>query len=362
MSDKGHASEVAHARPDSPVDGETEHRRKERLGLLKPEPLMDRSESQRYILFPLRHPAMWDMYKKAVASFWTAEEVDFAFDARDYESLTTDEQHFVSHVLAFFAASDAIVNENLESNFVEEVTAPEARHFYGFQIAMENIHWEGYSFAITEVFRDQKQRAHMLNAVQTIPAVRAKTLWAVQWMDARRASFAERVVAFVCVELICFSGSFCAIDWLGTLGKMPGVRMLNELVSRDEGLHGDFGILMYSELQNKLPHATVLDIITSAVRNEEEFVHFLLPRKLRNNMSAGKMVEYIRANANIVASALGVPKEELPYPGVTNPFAFMIPRDLDRKTNMFEGRVGKYHRAKVLMNPDEKDIRFDADF
>jgi ribonucleoside-diphosphate reductase subunit M2 len=220
----------------------------------------------------LAYIQIWQMYKKAEASFWTAEEIDLASDLKDWDNLSTNERHFVSHVLAFFAASDGIVNENLAANFATEIQSAEARCFYGFQIAVENIHSETYSLLIDTYIRDSQEKDHLLNAIDTVPCVQRKANWALQWCERDNASFAERCVAFAAVEGIFFSGSFCAIFWLKKRGLMPGLCFSNELISRDEGLHCDFACLLYTKLKNKLPEECIVEIITNAVEIEKEFV------------------------------------------------------------------------------------------
>lgn len=249
----------------------TDMRQKEIQGILLPEPLLTENPN-RFVLFPIQNHAVWDMYKKAEASFWTAEEIDLASDLHDWEKLTPNERHFVSHVLAFFAASDGIVNENLAANFATEIQIPEARCFYGFQIAVENIHSETYSLLIDTYIRDLKEKHHLLNAIETVPCVQRKAQWALQWCDRNNASFAERCVAFAAVEGIFFSGSFCSIFWLKKRGLMPGLSFSNELISRDEGLHCDFACLLYSQLVNKLSEDRIVEIIANAVEIEKEFV------------------------------------------------------------------------------------------
>ena len=232
------------------------------------------------------------MYKKAEASFWTAEEIDLGYDMKDWETLSNNERHFISHILAFFAASDGIVNENLSGNFATEVQSSEARCFYGFQIAVENIHSETYSLLIDTYIKDQTEKSHLLNAIETVPCVQKKANWALQWCDANNASFAERMIAFAAVEGIFFSGSFCAIFWLKKRGLMPGLSFSNELISRDEGLHCDFACLLYSKLVNKLPESRIVEIITNAVEIEKEFVVDALPVELIG-MNSTLMCEYI---------------------------------------------------------------------
>lgn len=249
----------------------TDMRRREVEGLLAPEPLLTENPN-RFVLFPIQNHAVWDMYKKAEASFWTAEEIDLASDLGDWEKLSANERHFISHVLAFFAASDGIVNENLAANFATEIQIPEARCFYGFQIAVENIHSETYSLLIDTYIRDNKEKHHLLNAIETVPCVQKKAQWALQWCDRNNASFAERCVAFAAVEGIFFSGSFCSIFWLKKRGLMPGLSFSNELISRDEGLHCDFACLLYTQLVNKLSQERIVEIISNAVEIEKEFV------------------------------------------------------------------------------------------
>lgn len=303
--------------------------------ILQPDPL-------RFVLFPIRHAAVWDMYKRAVASFWTAEEIDLATDRRDWQLLTDDERHFVKHVLAFFAASDGIVNENLAMNFASEVQLPEARCFYGFQIAIENIHAETYSLLIDTLIRDAQEKTRLLNAIDSVPCVRKKAQWAMRWMDRSTASFAERLVAFAIVEGIFFSGSFCAIFWLKKRGKMPGLCFSNELISRDEGLHCDFACLMYGMLDSKLAAERVHEIMDEAVRCEKEFVSEALRVELIG-MNSTLMSQYIEFVADRLAEALGYAKMY----HASNPFDFMDIISLQGKTNFFEKRVGEYAKAYV---------------
>merc|ERR1712178_136105 len=246
---------------------------------------------RRWVMFPIQHPEIWEMYKKHEASFWTAEEIDLSQDVRDWEKLAESEQHFIKHVLAFFAASDGIVLENLSGAFSVEVQVPEARAFYGFQIAMENIHSETYSLLIEQYIRDSAEKTKVFDAIHTMPAVEAKAQWAVQWMN-QENSFAERIVAFAAVEGILFSGSFCAIYWLKKRGLMPGLTFSNELISRDEGLHAEFACLIYGMLQRKLPDDVVHDIIRSAVECERRFICEALSCDLIG-MNSELMTKYI---------------------------------------------------------------------
>jgi ribonucleoside-diphosphate reductase beta chain len=300
------------------------------------------------------------MYKKAEASFWTAEEVDLAHDMTDWEKLTPDEKHFVSHVLAFFAASDGIVNENLCERFASEVQLPEARCFYGFQIAMENIHSETYSLLIDTYVRDNAEKTRLFNAVETVPCVKKKADWALRWIS-NSGRFAERLVAFAVVEGIFFSGSFCAIFWLKKRGLMPGLTFSNELISRDEGMHCDFACLLYSMMDNKLPDSTIHDIVRDAVEHEKEFVCDALAVDLIG-MNSKMMGQYIEFVADRLLVALGVPK----LWNTPNPFDWMELISLQGKTNFFERRVGEYQKAGVMAGQDacgaSHTFTLDADF
>jgi len=297
------------------------------------------------------------MYKKAEASFWTTEEIDLAADLKDWESLADNERHFVSHILAFFAASDGIVNENLSGNFATEVQSPEARFFYGFQVAVENIHSETYSLLIDTYVKDQKTKSHLLNAIETVPCVQKKARWALQWCDANNASFAERMIAFAAVEGIFFSGSFCAIFWLKKRGLMPGLCFSNELISRDEGLHCDFACLLYSKLVNKLPVGRIEEIITNAVEIEKEFVVDALPVSLIG-MNGDLMCQYIEFCADRLLASLGSPK----HYGAVNPFEWMEMISLQGKTNFFEKRVGEYAKSGVGVAQETQVFSLDAEF
>ena len=288
------------------MSGITEYRAKELRNELLPEPLLQPSPS-RFVIFPIQHAAMWDMYKKAEACFWTAEELDFTHDKADWDGLTADERYFLTHVLAFFAASDGIVNENLAMNFATEVQSAEARCFYGFQIAMENIHSEVYSLLIDTYIKDRTTKDRALRAVETVPCVQQKANWAMKWVDANRASFAERVIAFAVVEGIFFSGSFCAIFWMKKRGLMPGLCTSNELISRDEGMHCDFACLLYKQLLNQLPESRVLEIIREAVVIEQHFVSESLPVALIG-MNMALMQQYIEFCADRLLEALGCAK------------------------------------------------------
>jgi ribonucleoside-diphosphate reductase subunit M2 len=301
---------------------------------------------QRWVMFPIQYPAVWEMYKKHEASFWTAEEIDLSQDTKDWEKLSDSEQHFVKHVLAFFAASDGIVLENLASQFTTEVQIPEARAFYGFQMAMENIHSETYSLLIEQYIKDPAEKANIFNAIETMPAVRAKAQWAIQWMQ-KDNCFAERIIAFAAVEGVLFSGSFCAIYWLKKRGLMPGLTFSNELISRDEGLHAEFACLLYGMLENKLPDAIVHDLIRGAVAVEREFICEALSCDLIG-MNSQLMTKYIEFVADRLLTALGHPK----IYNASNPFDWMELISLQGKTNFFEKRVGEYQKAGVMGGAD----------
>ncbi|XP_057868727.2 ribonucleoside-diphosphate reductase small chain [Cryptomeria japonica] len=320
--------------------------------------LMD--NPQRFCMFPIKYPQVWEMYKKAQASFWTAEEIDLSQDVYHWERLTYDEKHFVSHVLAFFAASDGIVLENLAGRFMKEVQLPEARAFYGFQIAIENIHSETYSLLLETYIKDSEQKAHLFNAIETVPCVTKKADWALRWIESSD-SFAERILAFACVEGIFFSGSFCSIFWLKKRGLMPGLTFSNELISRDEGLHCDFACLLYSLLKCKLSEDRVRGIVCDAVDIEKEFVCDALPCDLVG-MNAKLMSQYIEFVADRLLISLGYAKVY----NVQNPFDWMELISLQGKTNFFEKRVGEYQKANVMSSLNNSEghhvFRLDEDF
>jgi ribonucleoside-diphosphate reductase beta chain len=342
------------------------------------EPILEEDKG-RFVLFPIKHWDIWEYYKTHEASFWTAEEIDLGQDMKDWNSLNDGERHFISHVLAFFAASDGIVNENLAVNFLSEVQYAEAKCFYGFQVMMENIHSETYSLLIDTYIKDPNEKDRLLNAIDTIPCVQKKAEWALRWID--NGSFAERLIAFAVVEGIFFSGSFCSIYWLKKRGMMPGLTFSNELISRDEGLHRDFACMLYTDhIVNKLPESEIYDIIRNAVDIEQEFVADALPVSLIG-MNAELMKQYIAFVADHLLVTLGLKK----IYNVTNPFDFMDMISLQGKTNFFEKRVGEYQRGEVMSkfkamkasalapqdaeNPtpvvvaeEPKGITFDADF
>jgi ribonucleoside-diphosphate reductase beta chain len=308
----------------------------------------------RFVLFPIEHHDIWDYYKKAQQVFWTAEEIDLAQDYTDWEKLNDGEQHFVKHVLAFFAASDGIVNENLAENFVSEVQYTEAKFFYGFQIMMENVHSETYSLLIDTYIKDKEEQNHLFNAIDTVPAVQKKAEWALKWIGSE--SFVERLVAFAAVEGIFFSGSFCSIFWLKKRGLMPGLSFSNELISRDEGLHTDFAVHLYkNHIENKLSRERILEIIDSALVIEKEFITEALPVSLIG-MNSELMKQYLEYVCDRLLMDLGVGKVY----NTENPFDFMANIALQNKTNFFEKRVADYVKSGV--GEVQEQISFDEDF
>ncbi|MBI3521111.1 MAG: ribonucleotide-diphosphate reductase subunit beta [Bacteroidetes bacterium] len=321
------------------------------------EPILAENKD-RFVIFPIKHNDIWEYYKKSEASFWTAEEIDLSNDTADWNNkLNDNERHFIKHVLAFFAASDGIVNENLAINFLNEVQYPEARFFYGFQVMMENIHSETYSLLIDTYIKDPVEKDKLLHAVETVPCVGKKADWALKWIS--NGTFAERLIAFAAVEGIFFSGSFCSIFWLKKRGLMPGLSFSNELISRDEGLHCDFACLLYSDhVKNKLPKEQVTKIITDAVVIEKEFVSDAIPVRLIG-MNADLMCQYIEFCADRLLVALGCDK----FYNATNPFDFMEMISLQGKTNFFEKRVAEYQKSGVMNNKEENNVfNLDEDF
>jgi ribonucleoside-diphosphate reductase beta chain len=304
----------------------------------------------RFVLFPIEHHDIWKFYKESEASFWTAEEIDLSQDVTDWETkLNSDEQHFIKHVLAFFAASDGIVNENLAENFVNEVQYTEAKFFYGFQIMMENIHSETYSLLIDTYIKDKEEQNKLFNAIDTIPAIKKKAEWAIKWINSD--SFVERLLAFAAVEGIFFSGSFCSIFWLKKRGLMPGLTFSNELISRDEGMHCDFACHLYNHhIVNKLPQSRIKEIICGALEIEKEFIIESLPVKLIG-MNSDLMSQYLEFVTDRLLVSLGVPKVY----NSENPFDFMQNIALQGKTNFFEKRVAEYQKAGVK-NSESEDL------
>lgn len=319
------------------------------------EPLLKENPG-RFVIFPIQHHDIWQFYKKAEASFWTAEEIDLSGDQADWEKLNDKERHFIKHVLAFFAASDGIVNENLAEQFINEVQAPEAKFFYGFQIAIENIHSETYSLLIDTYIKDPAEKDKLFNAIDTVPAVKRKAQWALRWINSEQP-FAERLVAFAAVEGIFFSGSFCSIFWLKKRGLMPGLSFSNELISRDEGLHCDFACHLFSKLERPSSFERVKEIICDAVAIEKEFISESLPVSLIG-MNADMMCQYIEFVADRLSNALGFPKVY----HTTNPFPWMELISLQGKTNFFEKRVAEYQKAGVMTKQQESGFSLEEDF
>jgi len=314
-----------------------------------------KENKDRFVLFPIKYDKIWSMYKQAENSFWTAEEVDLSADFKDWEKLNDGEKHFVTNVLAFFAASDGIVNENLAVNMMNAVQLPEARCFYGFQIMMENIHSEMYSLLIDTYVKDNNEKSRLFNAIETVPCVKKKADWALRWIE--NGTFAERLVAFAAVEGIFFSGSFCSIFWLKKRGLMPGLATSNEFISRDEGLHCDFACLLYTMLKNQLSQSDVNKMIVDAVKIEQEFVTEALPVDLIG-MNARLMAQYIEFVADRLLVSLGCPK----HFNSENPFDFMEAISLEGKTNFFEKRVSEYTKAGVGKTQEEQEVKFDEEF
>ena len=297
-------------------------------------------DDNRFVMFPIQHEDIWNMYKKQVDCFWRAEEVDLSKDLTDWNKLTKDEKHFVSMILAFFAASDGIVLENLGLRFMSEVQNSEARAFYGFQIAMENIHSETYSLLIETYIKDKSEKTQMFNAIQEFACIKKKADWSIKWIQDKRSSFATRLLAFACVEGIFFSGAFCSIYWLKQRGLMPGLTFSNELISRDEALHTEFAVLLYSKLEKKIKKTKVHEMIKEAVDMEKEFITEALPCRLIG-MNAKLMKQYIEFVADRLSLQLGY---DTIYDS-KNPFDFMEMISIEGKTNFFEKRVGEYALA-----------------
>ncbi|XP_034193515.1 ribonucleoside-diphosphate reductase subunit M2 isoform X1 [Osmia lignaria lignaria] len=320
------------------------------------EPLL-KENPRRFVVFPIQWPDIWQMYKKAEASFWTVEEVDLSKDTFDWDRLNASEKHFISHVLAFFAASDGIVNENLVERFSQEVQITEARCFYGFQVAMENVHSEMYSLLIDTYIADANERDFLFNAIENLPCVAKKANWALNWINHETATFPERVVAFAAVEGIFFSGSFAAIFWLKKRGLMPGLTFSNELISRDEGLHCDFACLLFKHIVQKPSVERVTSIIKDAVEIEQEFLTDALPVEMIG-MNCKLMCQYIEFVADRLLVELGCQKIYMSE----NPFDFMEHISLEGKTNFFEKKVGEYQKWGIMQDKIESNFTLNADF
>ena len=314
--------------------------------------------NHRYVLFPLKYNKIFGLYKKALASFWTVEEVDLSKDANDWKKLNENEQHFIKNILAFFAGSDGIVLENLGVRFMQDVKIPEATCFYGFQIAMENIHSEMYSLLIDTYIKDTQEKNFLFNAIDNIPCVAKKAKWAIKWINDDTSDFTKRLIAFAAIEGIFFSGSFCAIFWLKKRGLMPGLTSSNELISRDEGMHTDFAVAIYGLIEKKLDFETIKEIITEAVQIEKEFINDSIPCRLIG-MNSDLMSQYIEFVADRLVMQLGYEK----IYNSKNPFDFMEMISLEGKTNFFEKRVMDYSKANVGNNSSSyKEFNLDADF
>lgn len=323
----------------------------------KIEPILQENKN-RFVIFPIKHHDIWERYKMMEASFWTAEEIDLSQDLNDWNNkLNDDERYFIKHILAFFAASDGIVNENLAENFVNEVQYAEAKFFYGFQIMMENIHSETYSLLIDTYVKDENEKSELFNALDVFPAIRKKADWALKWIESD--SFAERLIAFAAVEGIFFSGAFCSIYWLKKRGLMPGLTFSNELISRDEGVHCDFAVHLHNHhLVNKVPKERIRIIIVDALNIEREFITESLPVSLIG-MNAVLMTQYLEFVADRLLVELGCDREY----NVANPFDFMDMISLQGKTNFFEKKVAEYQKSGVKVSEgDSQKISFDADF
>jgi ribonucleoside-diphosphate reductase subunit M2 len=318
------------------------------------EPLLT-PDDKRFVMFPIKYDDIWAMYKKQVDCFWRPEEIDLSKDLDDWAKLNDDEKHFISMILAFFAASDGIVLENLAQRFMSDVQVSEARAFYGFQIAMENIHSHTYSLLIETYIKDNEEKNKFFNAIENYPCIKKKSDWAQKWIHDNRSSFATRLVAFACIEGIFFSGAFSSIFWLKKRGLMPGLTFSNELISRDEALHCEFAILLYSKLEKKLPKAKIHDIIKECVEIETEFICEALPCRLIG-MNSELMGQYIQFVADRLCVQLGYPK----IYNVANCLDYMELISLESKVNFFEKRLGEYALANV--NKTDADFDFTDEF
>tara|TARA_B100000925_G_C21987692_1_gene465265 strand:- start:153 stop:1130 length:978 start_codon:yes stop_codon:yes gene_type:complete len=325
--------------------------------MLEIEPLLTETKN-RHVIFPINYDDIWSMYKKHVSTYWTVEEIDFSKDGADWAKLSEDEQYFIKNVLAFFAASDGIVNENLVLRFMSEIKVPEVLAFYSFQNAIETVHSETYSLLIDTYIKDDIEKSKLLNAVETIPCIKKKADWAMKWIESTDDNFATRLVAFACIEGIFFSGAFCAIYWIKERGLMHGLTFSNELISRDESLHTEFAILLYSHIKNKLSEEKIHSIIKEAVNIEKEFIIDSLPCRLLG-MNSDLMSEYIEFVSDRICIQLGYNK----IYNVSNPFDFMDRISLEDKQNFFEVRVSNYSKAELHNNENSKlDFNMEDDF
>ena len=319
------------------------------------EPLLSNYDAK-YSMYPIKYPDVYEMYKKSRASYWQPEEISLSKDLDDFHKLNKDEQHFIKYILAFFSASDGIVNENIDTNFSKDIQIQEVRAFYAFQEAMEAVHSETYSILLDKYITDKTEKAKLQNGIQTVPSIKKKAEWCFKYMN-KDLSFHRRILAFSCVEGIYFSGSFCAIFWLKKRGLMPGLGFSNELISRDEGLHTDFAVMLYKKLKHKLSEKDVHSIIGDAVKNEKEFITESIPCKLIG-MNSELMSEYIEFVADRLLGNLGYNKLFF----AKNPFDFMERISLSGKTNFFERRVGEYAKANVMAQEEDNEFGLDADF
>ena len=324
------------------------------MSKINSEPLLTPNDN-RFVMFPIQYDDIWKMYKKQVDCFWRAEEIDLTKDLADWDRLEKDEQYYISMILAFFAASDGIVLENLALRFMGDVQVSEARAFYGFQIAMENVHSESYSLLIDTYIQDEEHKERLFNAIDTFPCIKKKADWAKKWIGDNRSSFATRLVAFACIEGIFFSGAFCSILWLKKRGLMPGLTFSNELISRDEALHTEFAVLLYTKLQKKINKSRIYEIVREAVEIETEFICEALPCRIIG-MNSELMTQYIQFVADRLCLQLGYDK----IYGTANPFPFMELISLESKTNFFEKRVADY--ALATKDKDADIFEFNADF
>jgi len=317
-------------------------------------------DDNRLTIFPIKYPQIWDMYQKAVSAFWTPEEIDFSRDIDDWNGLSNDERYFIKHILAFFSSSDTIVNINLGERFINDVKLLEAKFFYGFQEAIENIHSHTYSLLIDTYVKEPEERDKIFNAVTHIPCIKNKADWCFKWIDNKEASFGQRLIAFAIVEGVFFSGAFCSIFWLKEKGKMPGLTFSNELISRDEALHVEFAILLYSMISNRVPQENVYNMFKDAIEVEKDFIIDSIPCSMLG-MNATLMTEYIQFVADRLLVQLGYDK----LWKVANPFPFMNRSNLECRTNFFESRVAEYSKANVGNSSSNTDLRtfeIDDDF
>ncbi len=335
----------------------THYRMMEINGLMKEDPLLCENVRSRFTLFPILYNDIWEMYKKAEASFWTVEEIDLSEDLKHWKELTNNERYFISHVLAYFSSSDAIISENLSINFSTDFKCQEIRLFYGFQIAIEGIHSEMYGILIDTYIKDISEKDKLFNAITTIPCIKQKAEWAKKWMDSDCVSLPERLIAFSIVEGLFFSASFCAIFWLKKRGLMPGLCFSNELISRDEGLHFEFASLIYNKFENKISEERVKEILEEAVKIESEFASLSLPVELIG-MNSLLMVKYIKFCADRLLISLGYNK----LYNIDNPFDWMVSISLEGKTNFFEKQNSNYSKSGVGVEKDEQKFTLNADF